>query len=1006
MRKLKLLFILLLLPAISFSQTPTCFYKDKVFNKQVVFKENPDELIIHYRASKAESHSEYLASYMTDNSATKIHLSDDLQVAVYKLPDAGRKEAILDGLRSRSILRNSTPSLKDTEGNTMYYMPGRFTVQFEEAVSEKEMKSIIEKSGCEIMRDHWTKGYYTLETPGGESPFKLIREFIKLKQVKFAEPDFIDFNSETYKPNDSFFADQWGLENTKQSGGYEFADIGAVEAWDITLGSSDVMVCVIDDGFDLDHDDLWTNYYQNLGEDADGDNQTLTSGGFLDANDINGIDDDGNGIVDDLVGYDFASLDYDVNGGRHGTACTGIAAAVGNNTIGISGIAPNSTILPLRVNLTSGMNANRADAINYAASLAEDNPQMVISCSWKASGDMTAIHLAIQNARLAGVPLFFASANDNASTVSYPSRYAEAISVGATSMCDERKNPSSCDGEYWWGSNYGSDLSIAAPGVRIFTTDVEESGGYTSGDYVENFNGTSSATPLAAGVGALIFSFNNNLTPWEIQDRMQMSADKVGGYNYSHDADRPGHSLELGYGRINACRALVSGTFRDEWGSNNSYSRACGPVLDQMNMSGSLGSTGSYDWYYFDVEQPGTITICLFGAYKSWSLYKNPSGSALASESVGKEKIGVTSYNITSTGRYYLRFSGYAGTYDFSLSGANILSDAFYEKENNNSYSNANGLLNSGQVVSAVINSSSDVDWYWFEVEQAGTITITSTKAYKSWELYKDPTQSPLKSSNGSSSYYASTTGRYYLKFGGYADPYEFKVTGNLADGLYESEYNGEFIAADGPLHSGLYAGGKVNVSGDEDWYYCDVDQTGSLSFTLNGYYKGIAVYNNPYQSPVYNLSVGSQGSATGSYAVTQTGRYYFKIGGYTGSYTFSAGGSIMKKSMEPFERKSVFDRGQMLTEKEQRIKVYPNPVNSKANIQFELDEDCHVSLKVYNVMGEAVSVLADEDLTAGYHNFIWDRKGLTGHRVSEGMYFVRFETQGTVETKRILVIE
>jgi flagellar hook assembly protein FlgD len=113
-----------------------------------------------------------------------------------------------------------------------------------------------------------------------------------------------------------------------------------------------------------------------------------------------------------------------------------------------------------------------------------------------------------------------------------------------------------------------------------------------------------------------------------------------------------------------------------------------------------------------------------------------------------------------------------------------------------------------------------------------------------------------------------------------------------------------------------------------------------------------------------------------------------------------------MKKSMEPFERKSVFDRGQMLTEKEQRIKVYPNPVNSKANIQFELDEDCHVSLKVYNVMGEAVSVLADEDLTAGYHNFIWDRKGLTGHRVSEGMYFVRFETQGTVETKRILVIE
>lgn len=127
-------------------------------------------------------------------------------------------------------------------------------------------------------------------------------------------------------------------------------------------------------------------------------------------------------------------------------------------------------------------------------------------------------------------------------------------------MCDTRKTPLSCDGETWWGSNYGTGLDVIAPGVKIYTTDISGTSGYASGDYTSDFNGTSSACPNTAGVMALILSVNPNLNSQQARDILETTSDKVGGYIYqSNISGQPNGTWcsDAGYGRVNACAAVA-----------------------------------------------------------------------------------------------------------------------------------------------------------------------------------------------------------------------------------------------------------------------------------------------------------------------------------------------------------------------------------------------------------------------------------------------------------------
>jgi ELWxxDGT repeat protein len=238
----------------------------------------------------------------------------------------------------------------------------------------------------------------------------------------------------------------------------------------------------------------------------------------------------------------------------HGTGCAGIAAAITDNSLGVAGIAREAKIMPVRIFYEDGSgtlitsDSWIADAIDWAVANGAD----VLSNSWGGGSPATVVTEAIADAKSLGrgglgAVVVFAAGNNNGPVI-YPGRLDTVLAVAATSPCDERKAPTSCDGEFWWGSCQGPEVDIAAPGVHMYTTDASGPAGYDAGDYNYNFNGTSSATPVVAGVAALLLGQDPTMTAAEVEAQLMATAD---------DLATPGWDEGTGFGRVNAYRALV-----------------------------------------------------------------------------------------------------------------------------------------------------------------------------------------------------------------------------------------------------------------------------------------------------------------------------------------------------------------------------------------------------------------------------------------------------------------
>jgi len=310
------------------------------------------------------------------------------------------------------------------------------------------------------------------------------------------------------EPNDEYYLDQWAHNNTGQAVSYGGSYVGTPdcdtdtnEAWEISTGSSESTIAILDTGV--------SSHSEFTGR--------LIPGYNFISNNTNASDDQG-----------------------HGTACAGIAAAKGNNSSGIAGVCWDCLIMPVKV-LDSGGYGNDT-GISNGIQWATDNGADVISMSLGGGGYSSSTESVINYATDNGTVVIAASGNDNSGTVSYPSGYSNCISVGALSPCNERKSTTSCDGENYWGSNYGTGLDFLAPGVRIHTTTM--GGGYTS-----TFNGTSSACPQAAGIAGLIKSEANNISAYDVRLLMQQSSD---------DLSAPGFDVQTGYGRVNAYNSLFN----------------------------------------------------------------------------------------------------------------------------------------------------------------------------------------------------------------------------------------------------------------------------------------------------------------------------------------------------------------------------------------------------------------------------------------------------------------
>ena len=384
-----------------------------------------------------------------------------------------------------------------------------------------------------------------LDKHSGISVVDLAIKMHQSKQFVYAEPNYL--LNPIVTTNDTLYARQWAINNagtTIQYSGTVDADMDVDDAWTITTGAPFVKVAVMDSGVDTLHPDLMSNLLPGYSANGDGSR-----------------------------GY--PTFTYSSDG--HGTCCAGIIAAKGDNNIGVAGVAYDCKIVPVKLFVYQNIPGIGVTAYSTAAWMADgitwawqSGKADILSNSWglvdnfipllPGPGDTSTVNAAIVQAYAngrngKGSLLFFSSGNDGPDPPIWPSREPAAIAVNATSMCDERKVSGSCDGESWEG-NWGANLELGAPGVKIATTDAVGNNGYNGGDNYLTFNGTSAACPNAAAVMALILSVDSNLTAERARAIIDTTAEKVGGYAYTTNNPYGTWSAELGYGRVNAFLAV------------------------------------------------------------------------------------------------------------------------------------------------------------------------------------------------------------------------------------------------------------------------------------------------------------------------------------------------------------------------------------------------------------------------------------------------------------------
>jgi subtilisin family serine protease len=334
------------------------------------------------------------------------------------------------------------------------YVPGEVLVRFKDRVSPNMRARAHQRVPSRTVKRMRSLHMELVQLHDDESVDVAVARYRALPEVLYAQPNYIYYPCET-NPDDGFFSNLWGLNNTGQrvnfTSGTPDADIDAPEAWDLETGKSDVVIAVIDTGVDYRHPDLANNIWVNGGEIPE-----------------NGIDDDGNGFIDDSGGWDFFDNDPDpMDPDGHGTHVAGIVGAEGNNEKGITGVGWRLRIMALKVGGSAGFftTSRLTGAIDYATSMGAQ----VINASWGGDFFDQAVRDAISRANNGGVLFVAAAGNagkDIDSSPFYPASYdlENIISAAATDQNDQLAH----------FSNFGvTSVDVGAPGTNILSTYVK-----------------------------------------------------------------------------------------------------------------------------------------------------------------------------------------------------------------------------------------------------------------------------------------------------------------------------------------------------------------------------------------------------------------------------------------------------------------------------------------------------------------------------------------------------
>ena len=457
--------------------------------------------------------------------------------------------------------RTSAPSVPRLAGGQ--FAEGEILVKFRDGVRPFERNQIHRAVDVNIRSKVFQIGVERIQARGGETTQELLDYYQENTLVEFAEPNRFFYTRRT--PNDPRFDELYGLHNTGQTGGSPDADIDAPEAWNTEIGdTSVVVVAIIDTGVDYSHEDLSDRIWINSGEIPD-----------------NGLDDDGNGYVDDVRGWDFANSDNDpFDDQGHGTHVAGTVAATGDNGIGVTGVSWNSRIMPLKFMVPTangdavGSTWDAIQAILYAA----DMGARVANNSWGCGPDNTCFSQALENtisyASNRGM-LFVVAAgndsNDNDSIIDYPctSSQPNVICVAATNDQDQKIG----------FSNYGlTTVDLGAPGSGILSTVPAGSCSLCALSGYRLLSGTSMAAPHVSGAAALFLSKFTSATVAGVKNSLFLSVDPISALS----------GLTVTGGRLNVRDALGNGVDGDADGIPDSLDNCpSNSNTDQLDTNGN-----------------------------------------------------------------------------------------------------------------------------------------------------------------------------------------------------------------------------------------------------------------------------------------------------------------------------------------------------------------------------------------------------------------------------------
>jgi len=855
------------------------------------------------------------------------------------------------------------------------------------------------------------------------SSSKTIEEAVNLiynsGEVEYAQPKYIQQVS--FTPNDPSLGSQYYINK-----------IQAPAGWDIQQGDTNVVIGIVDSGTDWDHPDLAANIKINY------------------ADPINGTDDDGDGYVDNFRGWDLGGADYNNvvadnnpmimgSNNNHGSHVSGDASAVTNNGTGVAGAGFKCKIMGVKCaadNDTRGAGGTGYiitgyEGIKYAA----DKGCAVINCSWGGGGGGQFEQDVITYATINKNSLVVCAAGNNSSSETfYPAGYKYVLSVASTNSSDIRSS----------FSNFGSAIDVCAPGSSIYSTLWNNS--YAS------FDGTSMASPIAAGTCAIVKSQFPSYNALQIGEKVRVTCDNIDGSN-------PTYAGKLGKGRINMLRAL---TINSPSVRLNSYTVTDGnnnvpQPNDTLNIVGVFKNYLDATTNVSAVITTSSAAVTLLngsstlGAIPTLGTVSNSSNPFKVKVTGTAATNSIVEFKITYTDGSYSDFEYFSVVINPSYfdMNANKITTTINSRGNfgyNNystntqgigfKYNNGASLIFEGGLICAVSNTKvSDV--------VRGSDQAVQNADFTSIIPFQITQPGIISNQDGNAKFNDDGAGATKIGIEINLSSYEFVSIPDEDYVIMKYKIKNTTASAISNFYTGLFADWDIGANGDlnkADWDAAN--QMGYIWRSDNnpGTYVGVSllssnnpsywaidndntVAGNPWgiydgftdQEKFTSLSSGIGRTQAGVTAgrdvanVVGSGPYNIPANGeITVSFALIAGDNLNDLKTNAIAAKnkynlllSVVNYNSEIPDSYSLLQNYPNPFNPATKIKFALPTSGFTSLKVYDISGKEISNLLNSNIQAGTYEVLFDASNF-----SSGAYFYKLESNGYVETKKMFLIK